>query len=490
MITFASRSSRPDSSGNLFAHHSPSRRIADDVLQLIGGTPLVRVRRISAGLKCEVLAKLEYLNPGGSVKDRIGVAMIEAAEKEGLIKPGYTLIEPTSGNTGIGLALAAAVMGYKIIFTVPDKMSKEKIEILRAFGARVVITPTAVPPDHPANNVKLAEKMAKETPRAFMLNQYFNSANPLAHYSTTGPEIWDQTDGKVDVLVAGMGTGGTITGTARYLKEKDPEVEAVGVDPEGSMFHHAFYDAEGEVHPYRVEGIGEDFMPSTLDLKLVDRIITVHDRDAFLMARRLTKEEGMFAGGSSGAAMVAALEVAKELEGGRVVVILPDTGRNYLTRIYSDEWMQESGFLESREERIPVSDILRVKPGRRQGVVAVSPEDSIRKAVRLMRQNGFSQMPVLKDGVQVGSVRELWVMKALASGEARPDQRVGGVMKEPFPSLKKDDTILNPFALLKEKGAAVVNDGEEVEDIVTTADVADYLARAHNRRARHRRDGP
>jgi len=297
----------------------------------------VRLSRFTSGVEATILAKLENLNPGGSVKDRIGVAMIEAAEQAGLIRPGYTIVEPTSGNTGMGLALAASVKGYKIIFTMPDKMSKEKIDLLRAYGAKIIVTPTAVPSNHPSSYTEVAKKIVATTPNAFMPNQYFNQVNPDIHYRTTGPEIWAQTSGKVDVFVAGMGTGGTITGTARYLKEKNKQIRVVGVDPEGSMFHSAFDGTKADPHPYKIEGIGEDFMPSTLDLHFVDEVVTVSDRDAFLTARELARTEGILCGGSAGAAAYAALKIFKELSKDKtVVVILPDTGRNYINKIYSD----------------------------------------------------------------------------------------------------------------------------------------------------------
>src|SRR4030067_3058732 len=313
----------------------PNEEVASSILGLIGNTPILRLSKVTSNIECTVLAKLEYLNPGGSIKDRIGIAMVEAAEKQGLIEPGYTIVEPTSGNTGLGLVMAAIAKGYKMIFTLPDKMSKEKIDLLKAFGHQVIITPTAVAPDHPANYVKVAERIVKETPNSFMPNQYFNKANPEAHYKTTGPEIWEQTNGKIDVLVASMGTGGTISGRGRYLKEKNPSVRIVGVDPEGARYHHEFYGTKGDIHSYKVEGIGEDFLPSTLNLKIVDEIITVSDKDAFLTARELARKEGVFAGGSAGAALFAALKVARELEKSQtIVVILPDPGRNHLRKIY------------------------------------------------------------------------------------------------------------------------------------------------------------
>jgi len=318
----------------------------DSILGLIGNTPLVRLNKIAKNVKPIMLLKLESLNPGGSVKDRIGIAMIETAEKQGFVKPGGTIIEPTSGNTGMGLAMAASVKGYKMIFTMPDKMSEEKRSLLRAFGAEVVVTPTNVPPDSPQHYIRVAERLARETPNSFMPNQYVNKMNPLAHYQTTGPEIYRQTDGELDMFVCGVGTGGTITGTGRYLKERKRKIRIVGVDPEGSIFYQRFQGKKEEAHPYFVEGIGEDFMPGTFDMSLVDEFVRVSDRDAFHMARRLAREESILVGGSGGAAVVGALKMAERLEEKQVIVtLIPDTGRNYLSKLYSDKWMTEKGFL-------------------------------------------------------------------------------------------------------------------------------------------------
>ena len=320
--------------------------VHNTILDLIGNTPIVRLNKVSQGLKATLLAKLENLNPGGSVKDRIGVAMIEDAEKKGLIKPGATIIEPTSGNTGMGLAMVAAVKGYKMIFVMPDKMSEEKRSLLRAFGAKVVVTPTSVPTDSPENYIRVSERLLKETPNSFMPNQYRNQANPLIHYETTGPEIWRQTDGKVDVFVCGVGTGGTITGTGRYLKERKKSMKVVGVDPEGSIFYPRFRGLSEEPRAYKVEGIGEDFMPETFDMSIVDEIVRVSDKEAFHMARRLAREEGILVGGSGGAAVIGALKAGQALDRDKIVVtLLPDTGRNYLSKFFSDEWMKEQGFL-------------------------------------------------------------------------------------------------------------------------------------------------
>ncbi len=319
-------------------------QVYSNILGLIGNTPLVRLNSVSRHVKPTILVKLESLNPGGSVKDRVGLAMIEDAEHKGLIKPGATIIEPTSGNTGMALAIVAAVKGYKLVFTMPDKMSEEKRSLLKAFGAKVVVTPTTVPPDSPENYIRVAERLSRETPNSFMPNQYRNKANPLVHYETTGPEIWRQTDGRVDVFVCGMGTGGTISGTGRYLKQQKKTIRVVGADPEGSIFHARFHHQPEQPHPYKVEGIGEDFMPETMDLSTVDEVVRVTDEESFRMARRLAREEGILVGGSGGSAVVAALKVAERLDSDKLVVtLIPDTGRNYLSKLFSDKWLKEQG---------------------------------------------------------------------------------------------------------------------------------------------------
>ncbi len=452
-------------------------RVADNILDLIGETPLVRLSRLAGGRQSTLFAKLEFLNPGGSVKDRVGLSMILEAERRGALKPGSVIVEPTSGNTGAGLALAALLKGYKIIFTVPDKMSREKVDLLKAFGAKVVVTPSNVPADHAASYVNVAEQIAKKTPNAFMPNQYTNPANPDVHYRTTGPEIWEQTDGRVDILVAGIGTGGTISGTGRYLKEMNPNILVVGVDPEGSLLRSWFYHKKGRYRSYRTEGIGEDFMPSTLDFSVIDKVMTVGDREAFMTARRLAQEEGILAGGSSGAAVFAALRVAREHPGKRIVVILPDTGRNYLNKFYSDDWMTEYGYLESAEKRIAVKKILREKTKRIGKLVSVSPDDKLEKAIRLMKKYDISHLPVLKQAAQVGSIAEIGVMKKLASRRVSPGQKIQEVMDDPLPVVRLSDKILDPFNLLKQTNAVVVVDKSRVVGIITTIDVINYLAK-------------
>ncbi len=449
-------------------------RVVDNIVELMGNTPLVRLNRVTGGLKPRVYAKLEFLNPGGSVKDRIGLAMILDAERKGLIRPGSTIVEPTSGNTGMGLALAAILRGYKMIFTVPDKMSRDKIDLLRAVGARVRVTPSKLPPDHPAGYVEVAKKIVRKTPNSFMPNQYENAANPEAHYATTGPEIWRQTDGTVDVLVAGVGTGGTITGTGRYLKEQKPPLRVVGVDPEGSILASTFRGKKARARAYEVEGIGEDFLPKTLDMKVIDEFVTVSDRDALLMTRRLAREEGILAGSSSGAAVFGALKVARNLDSSKtVVVILPDTGRSYLNRVYNDDWMAEHSFIPSRGKLVSVSRLLKSKPRGLPSVVSVGPRDGLSKAMHLMARHRLSHLPVIDDGVHVGSISKASLMKAMAGSQS--NQKVEESMGPPLPTVEAGSKILLPGSVMSASGAVAVMEGTKVVGIITTTDVINYL---------------
>jgi cystathionine beta-synthase len=453
--------------------------VADSVVELIGGTPLIRLNRVTAGLRPRVYAKLEFFNPGGSVKDRIGLEMLLDAERRGIIRPGDTIVEPTSGNTGMGLVMAAILRGYRMVFTVPDKMSRDKVDLLRAFGAKVRVTPSKLPPDHPQSYVEVARKIVRETPRAYMLNQYQNRANPRAHYRTTGPEIWEQTGGKVDVLVAGAGTGGTISGAGRYLKKKKPGLTVVAADPEGSILAGLHGGKKTTARPYKVEGIGEDFLPGTFDMKVIDRFVTVSDKEAFLMARRLAREEGILAGGSSGAAVFAALKVAMKLGKDKtVVVILPDTGRNYLNKIFSDDWMAEQGFIRRKGKRVSVVQLLESKPRELRGVVSVSPDDVLSDAVAKLAEYEISQVPVVHDGIQVGSLTASSIVRSVGAEGGSLAAKVEDVMEGPLPTVDKSTRLLDPSKLLGESGALAVADGPKVVGVLTAIDVIRYLAKS------------
>ncbi len=448
--------------------------VLDSFLDAVGNTPLVRLRTVTRDVRPTVLAKLEMLNPGGSVKDRIGLRMVEAAERAGLLGPGGTIIEPTSGNTGHGLAIAAAIRGYKCIFVMPDKMSQEKISLLRAYGAEVIITPTAVPPDSPESYYRVAERLTREIPGAFCPNQYFNQENPAAHYETTGPEIWRQTDGTVDVFVAGVGTGGTITGAARYLKERKPDLMVVGADPEGSIY-------SGDVHPYLTEGIGEDFWPETFDPELVDRWVRVSDRDAFRMARRITREEGILGGGSCGTAVVAALEVARELDETKtIVVVLPDTGRNYLSKVYSDSWLLQYGLMD-RPEVVRVEQVLAAKHGDVPALVTVQAKDKVRQAVGVLQEFGISQAPVVREpGAEVagfvGSIKERALLDRVFRDPDALQADVAEVMGPPIPMVGSDEPVEVAFAELQREPAVLVATGDRVAGVLTRSDLLEFLA--------------
>jgi cystathionine beta-synthase len=415
---------------------SDKLRVYDDILQAIGSTPLVQLTRIGRGLPCPLYAKVEFFNPGGSIKDRIAVRIIEEAENSGRLKPGGTVVESTSGNTGMGLAIACAKKGYKSVFVMPDKMSQEKIQLLRAFGAKVVITPTSVTPDDPRSYYSVAKKIVRETPNAILANQYHNPENPHSHYLTTGPEIWEQTQGQVTDLVIGMGTGGTITGAGRFLKEKNPDIRLVGVDPVGSLLLETWQNngripEDAQASTYKVEGIGEDFIPSTLNLSIVDEVIQIGDKESFLWTRRLVKEEGIFCGGSSGTAVAAAVRYAQRLTPDRlVVVVLPDSGARYLSKIFDDEWMRENGFMETTWSQVPLSEILAVKSF--QGLVSACDSDRMTDVIALMKEHDISQVPALNSkGELVGLVSEVDLLEHMldAGHTHTPDETVDEIMR-------------------------------------------------------------
>jgi|SRR3990170_2547278 len=449
---------------------------ARDILGTIGHTPMVRLNRVTRGRKPLVLAKCEFMNPGGSVKDRIGVAMVDAAEKRGLLKPEGTIIEPTSGNTGLGLALVAALRGYRCVFTIPDKQSQEKVDLLKALGARVVVCPTAVPPDHPDSYYKVAERLHKETPNSVLPYQYYNPANPMAHYRTTGPEIWEQTDGRVTHFVCGMGTGGTISGVGKFLKERNRKVKVIGVDPLGSVLKDYFHTKEMvKPHTYKIEGIGEDFIPATTWFDVIDDVVRVGDKESYLMTRRLAREEGLLVGSSSGAAVVGALRVADGLSKDDVVVVLlPDTGERYLSKAHSEEWLREHGFLEG--PAAPLAAILARKE-RVRGVIVARADMFVREAVDLMREYDISQMPVVDKGKVVGSVREDVLIAKLLRSRKASGRKVRSVMEKPFPVVDPGTPLERIYRLLQRGSPAVLVGTERVlEGIVTRIDVIEHLA--------------
>ena len=452
--------------------------IKDSILDTVGETPLVRLSRIAAGLAPQVVAKIESFNPGGSIKDRVAVAMIEAAERDGLLRPGGTIVEPTSGNTGTGLAIAARLKGYRVIAVMPDKMSKEKIDLLRAYGAEVVVAPTAVAPDSPESYYSVAKRLTAEIPGAFQPNQYFNPANPQAHYESTGPELYEQTGGRLTHLVIGVGTGGTITGTGRYLKERIPDLQIIGADPEGSIY------SSPEVRPYLIEGVGEDFWPATFDPEIVDRYVTVSDRDAFLATRRLAMAEGILAGGSGGMAVHAALQVASEIDDPEalVAVVLPDGGRSYLSKIYSDTWMTQHGFLERRGDGT-VGDALAAKQqdGAVPHLVTVTSNQKVRDAIALLHEHGVSQLPVVSahdPQSVVGSIGERGLLKQAVGSPDLLDAEVVHVMEAPFPAVAAGDPVREAVELLAgERQALLVLDEGRPAGILTRADLLETLAR-------------
>jgi len=466
-----------DNSANKLATAS----IYANILETVGETPLVRLNSVTGGLPCTILAKVEFFNPGGSVKDRIGRAIIEDAEKQGRVQPGGTVVEATSGNTGVGLAIAAAIKGYRCIFVMPDKMSQEKILLLRAFGARVVVTPTAVEPEDPRSYYSVAKQLVEETPNSFLANQYHNPVNPQAHYESTGPEIWRQTDGHVTHFVAGIGTGGTITGCARYLKEMDPEIKVVGVDPVGSILFElhrsGFYvQADG----YKVEGIGEDFLPSTADLQIIDHMVQVTDRESFLMARRLVREEGILGGGSCGSAVAGAIKYAREQQLGVedvMVVILPDSGTRYLSKIFDDDWLRENGFLEQLWADIRAGDIQAAKSTGH--LYTARSTDLVRDVIVQLKEHNVSQLPVVDEhGRLHGIVAEVDLLNHMLlteHGRHAPDETIEAMIDPNVPVVSPNTNLETLMAFFSKRTAVVIATAGEIQGILTKIDILDFL---------------
>jgi len=461
---------------------SNEKRVYNNILGAIGQTPLVKLGRIAHDLPCPLYAKLELLNPGGSTKDRVGLNIIEQAEKRGELKPGGTVVEATSGNTGVGLAIAAALKGYKTIFVMPDKMSNEKIQLLRSYGAKVVITPTAVAPEDPRSYYEVAKRFARETPNAILANQYHNPDNPQTHVMTTGPEIWEQTDGKVTDVIIGMGTGGTISGIGHYLKSKNSKVQIVGVDIEGSILYEIWQN-KGKIpegaYPktYKVEGIGEDFLPSTTDINVVDEIVRVNDRESFLWARQLVRQEGIFAGGSSGSALAGAVKYCRGLSPDRLaVVIFPDSGSRYLSKFYDNKWMRENGFLEMEFGEVTLGDLLLAKQNK--ALYTASLGDSMRKVMGTMRQNAISQMPVVKsDGSLAGTIEEVDLLNHMLDNHQHShDETIDGLVQKAQAIFPPDTTLDDAMPALTQGYALIVVDGNKPTGILTKIDVLDYVA--------------
>jgi cystathionine beta-synthase len=449
----------------------------ESVLDTIGWTPLIRLGRIGAGLRTPIYGKAEYANPGGSVKDRIGLAIIEDAERRGTLKPGGTIVEGTSGNTGVGLAIAAALKGYRCVFTMPDKMSQEKVRLLKAYGAEVVITPTAVPPDHPDNYVMKAKQIVEDTPGAILANQFYNQVNPEAHYRTTGPELWSQTDGRITHFVAAPGTGGTVSGAGKFLKEKNPRIRVIAGDPQGSLYtSYAKNRKLGEGHPYKVEGIGGDKIPTTLWFDQIDEFRQVSDRASMAMARRLAREEGILAGGSSGLNVAVALDIARELDDPKalIVTLLCDTGERYLSKVFNDEWMQENQLLEV--PRITVEDLLARRQGDAPPLVSLAPAAAVRQALNLMSTWGVSQIPVMEDGKCIGGLIENTLMTRALAQPSLLDRPVREVMEPPFPVVEAQVSTdrLAPL-LTRESPAALVQKDGKLIGIVSRYDVLQQL---------------
>ncbi|HEU5043927.1 MAG TPA: cystathionine beta-synthase [Nocardioidaceae bacterium] len=458
----------------------------NSLLELVGNTPLVRLSKVVGDAVADngplVLAKVEYLNPGGSVKDRIALRMVEAAEQDGSLKPGGTIVEPTSGNTGVGLAMVAQAKGYRCVFVCPDKVSEDKRNVLRAYGAEVVVCPTAVPPEHPDSYYNVSDRLVQEIQGAWKPDQYSNPNNPLSHYESTGPEIWEQTDGRITHFVTGIGTGGTISGIGRYLKERNPDVQIVGADPAGSVY------SGGTGRPYLVEGVGEDFWPTTYDKSIADRVIEVSDGDSFTMTRRLAREESLLVGGSSGMAVAAAVRLAQELSGKPgaedqvIVVLLPDSGRGYLTKVFNDEWLSQYGFGSASAQEQTVGEVLRGKQGGMPALVHTHPNETIADAVHILQEYGVSQMPVVRAEPPImaaevaGSVSERALLEALFAGTATLTDPVEQHMSEPLPTIGAGEPVSEAVAALESADALLVQEDGRPVGVVTRQDLLSYIA--------------
>jgi cystathionine beta-synthase len=468
-------SGRVDHPGRVFYRHRVNYH--ENILDAVGDTPLVKLNKLVGPDDATVLVKCEFLNPGGAIKDRMALHIVDKAEKAGLLKPGYTIVENTSGNTGAALAIVAAVRGYRCIFTMPDKMSKEKVDTLKAFGAEVVVTPTNVPADSPESYYSTAKRIARETPNSFYVNQYHNPDNIEAHYVSTGPEIWKETEGRLDAFVAGLGTGGTMSGAGKFLKEQKPGVKNVGVDPIGSVYMHYFKTGQlPEPHVYKVEGIGEDMLCKAMDFSVLDDIRQVDDKTSFVWARRLAREEGIFAGGSSGSAVAVACQVARELGKGKLVVtVLPDGGKSYISKFYSDEWMRDNGFLDEKDRAGVVRDLVAHRRGK---VVTATPEERIEEVVGRMKKHGYSQLPVVDStGNAVGMIHEYDLLNALVAGHTRGTDHIEALVAPLQGVVALETPISSLRDIFGDDNVAVVKEGQKVTAVVTKIDLIEYLGR-------------